>query len=70
MAWKRILVAGCTVVALIVAIPGAAFAHGPGADETHDLGQDVDYDLVLDHAPLIIDTRGTYRDHNGKVHPA
>jgi len=30
----------------------------------------VDYDLVLDHAPLIIDTRGVYRDHNGKVHPA
>ena len=30
----------------------------------------VDYDLILDHAPLIIDTRGVYRDHNGKVHPA
>ncbi len=30
----------------------------------------VDYDLVLDHAPLIIDTRGVYRDHNGKVHSA
>jgi UDP-N-acetyl-D-glucosamine dehydrogenase len=30
----------------------------------------VDYGLVLEHAPLIIDTRGVYRDHNGKVHPA
>ncbi len=30
----------------------------------------VDYDLVLNNAPLIIDTRGVYRDHNGKVHPA
>jgi UDP-N-acetyl-D-glucosamine dehydrogenase len=30
----------------------------------------VDYDLVLENAPLIIDTRGVYRDHNGKVHPA
>ena len=30
----------------------------------------VDYDLVLEHAPILIDTRGVYRDHNGKVHPA
>ena len=32
--------------------------------------KNVDYDLVLENAPLIIDTRGVYRDHNGKVHPA
>jgi len=32
--------------------------------------KNVDYDLVLEHAPLLIDTRGVYRDHNGKVHPA
>ncbi len=30
----------------------------------------VDYDLVLANAKLIIDTRGVYRDRNGKVHPA
>jgi UDP-N-acetyl-D-glucosamine dehydrogenase len=30
----------------------------------------VDYDLVLQHAPLVIDTRGVYRNRNGKVHPA
>ena len=30
----------------------------------------VDYDLILRHAPLIIDTRGVYRNQNGKVHPA
>ena len=30
----------------------------------------VDYDLVLEHAPLVIDTRGVYRHNNGKVHPA
>ena len=30
----------------------------------------VDYDLVLEHAPLIIDTRGLYREQSGKVHPA
>jgi UDP-N-acetyl-D-glucosamine dehydrogenase len=30
----------------------------------------VDYDLVLQHAPLIIDTRGVYRHKNEKVHPA
>ena len=27
----------------------------------------VDYDLVLNHAPLVIDTRGVYRHQNGKV---
>jgi UDP-N-acetyl-D-glucosamine dehydrogenase len=32
--------------------------------------KNVDYDLVLEHAPLLIDTRGVYREHNGKVHPA
>jgi UDP-N-acetyl-D-glucosamine dehydrogenase len=30
----------------------------------------VDYDLVLAHARLVIDTRGVYRDRDGKVHPA
>ena len=30
----------------------------------------VDYDLIAIHAPLIIDTRGVYRDKNDKVHPA
>jgi UDP-N-acetyl-D-glucosamine dehydrogenase len=30
----------------------------------------VDYNLVLQHAPLIIDTRGVYRHKNEKVHPA
>ena len=30
----------------------------------------VDYDLVLEHAPLIIDTRGVYRGRNGKVRKA
>jgi hypothetical protein len=30
----------------------------------------VDYDLVLEHAPLIIDTRGVYRGGNGKVRKA
>ena len=30
----------------------------------------VDYDLILNHAPLIIDTRGVYRNGNEKVHPA
>ncbi len=30
----------------------------------------VDYDLVAKHAPLIIDTRGVYRDHDEKIHPA
>ena len=30
----------------------------------------VDYDLVLDHAPLIIDTRGVFRHHNHKVRQA
>jgi UDP-N-acetyl-D-glucosamine dehydrogenase len=28
---------------------------------------DFDYDLILEYAPLIIDTRGKYRDHNGNV---
>ena len=32
--------------------------------------QAVDYDLVLEYAPLIIDTRGVYRDQNGKVRQA
>jgi len=32
--------------------------------------KNVDYNLVLNHAPLIIDTRGVYRDRNDKVHPA
>ncbi|MFV2073703.1 MAG: nucleotide sugar dehydrogenase [Thermoanaerobaculales bacterium] len=31
---------------------------------------DVDYDLVLEHAPLIIDTRGVFRDRNNKVRQA
>ncbi len=35
---------------------------------THHRG--VDYDLVLDHAPLILDTRGTYRSRDGTVHKA
>ena len=30
----------------------------------------VDYALVLEHTPLIIDTRGVFRDHDDKVHPA
>ena len=30
----------------------------------------VDYALIAEHAPLIIDTRGVYRHHNEKVHPA
>jgi UDP-N-acetyl-D-mannosaminuronate dehydrogenase len=30
----------------------------------------VDYDLVLEHAPLIIDTRGVYRGRGGMVRPA
>jgi UDP-N-acetyl-D-glucosamine dehydrogenase len=30
----------------------------------------VDYDMVLEHASLIIDTRGVYRDRDGKVYPA
>jgi UDP-N-acetyl-D-glucosamine dehydrogenase len=30
----------------------------------------VDYDLVVDHAPLIIDTRGRLRRRGGNVHPA
>jgi UDP-N-acetyl-D-glucosamine dehydrogenase len=30
----------------------------------------VDYNLILKNAPLIIDTRGVYRNQNGKVHPA
>ena len=28
----------------------------------------VDYDLALEHAPLILDTRGVLRHRNGKVH--
>jgi UDP-N-acetyl-D-glucosamine dehydrogenase len=32
--------------------------------------QDVDYDLVLEHAPLIIDTRGVFRDHEVNVEQA
>jgi UDP-N-acetyl-D-glucosamine dehydrogenase len=32
--------------------------------------RDVDYDLVLDHAPLILDTRGTLRSDDGTVHRA
>ena len=32
--------------------------------------QDVDYDLVLEHAPLIIDTRGVFRDHEDNVEQA
>ncbi len=32
--------------------------------------QAVDYDLVAKHATLVIDTRGVYRDHNDKIHPA
>jgi UDP-N-acetyl-D-glucosamine dehydrogenase len=32
--------------------------------------QAVDYDLVAKHATLVIDTRGVYRDHDSKVHPA
>jgi UDP-N-acetyl-D-glucosamine dehydrogenase len=30
----------------------------------------VDYGFVLEHTPLVIDTRGVYRHQNGKVHPA
>ncbi len=30
----------------------------------------VDYDLVLGHASLVIDTRGVFRGRYGKVHPA
>ncbi len=30
----------------------------------------VDYNLILENAPLIIDTRGVYRNGNEKVHPA
>jgi UDP-N-acetyl-D-glucosamine dehydrogenase len=30
----------------------------------------VDYDLVIAHAPLVIDTRGVYRGHEGPVTPA
>jgi UDP-N-acetyl-D-mannosaminuronate dehydrogenase/intein/homing endonuclease len=30
----------------------------------------VDYELVGEHAPLVIDTRGVYRDHRGKNHTA
>jgi len=30
----------------------------------------VDYDFVLEHAPLVIDTRGKYRAKNEKVHSA
>jgi UDP-N-acetyl-D-glucosamine dehydrogenase len=30
----------------------------------------VDYEFVLEHAPLIVDTRGVYRDHEQGVHPA
>jgi UDP-N-acetyl-D-glucosamine dehydrogenase len=29
--------------------------------------KNVDYDLVLEHAPLLIDTRGVYREHNGRL---
>ena len=31
---------------------------------------EIENELVLEHAPLVIDTRGIYRDRNGKVHPA
>ena len=30
----------------------------------------VDYGLILERTPLVIDTRGVYRDQNGKVHNA
>ena len=30
----------------------------------------VDYDLVLEHSPLVIDTRGAFRAQNGNVLPA
>jgi UDP-N-acetyl-D-glucosamine dehydrogenase len=32
--------------------------------------RDVDYDLVIDNAPLILDTRGTLRSRDGTVHRA
>jgi UDP-N-acetyl-D-glucosamine dehydrogenase len=32
--------------------------------------RDVDYDLVLNHASLILDTRGTFRPCDGSVHRA
>ena len=30
----------------------------------------VDYESVLEHAQLVVDTRGIFRDRNGKVQPA
>ncbi len=30
----------------------------------------VDYDLVLEQVPLVIDTRGVYRHRNGKIKKA
>jgi UDP-N-acetyl-D-mannosaminuronate dehydrogenase len=27
----------------------------------------VDYDLVVERSPVVIDTRGVFRDHNGKI---
>jgi UDP-N-acetyl-D-glucosamine dehydrogenase len=30
----------------------------------------VDYDLILRRVPLVIDTRGVYRNQNGKIHKA
>ena len=30
----------------------------------------VDYDPVAILGPLVIDTRGVYRDHDSKIHPA
>jgi UDP-N-acetyl-D-glucosamine dehydrogenase len=30
----------------------------------------VDYNFVLQHAPLVIDTRGVYGNGEGKVYPA
>jgi UDP-N-acetyl-D-glucosamine dehydrogenase len=30
----------------------------------------VDYELVFEHAPLIVDTRGVLRHRNGKVYRA
>jgi UDP-N-acetyl-D-glucosamine dehydrogenase len=30
----------------------------------------IDHDLILEHSPLIIDSRGVYRDHTSKVRQA
>jgi UDP-N-acetyl-D-glucosamine dehydrogenase len=31
---------------------------------------EVDYELILEQSPLIIDTRGKFRHEEGKVYPA